>query len=779
MMKTMFKRIISIVLAITLLFGSTVAVFAAENEDEEYLCDLRIVYADDYEEAEEILTDSGLEGYTLLDANLNENTGKRGVWLAYKTTTDIEDAITDIAIMQMNGGYNEGNYQEMIKQSYNEYLDFGENYLVAINYFNEGIDAGHYLSEIAHRQLNFYNVVTEGIDELPEFEGERLGDIFYDDIDASDLATMFMEGNVYALDNIRSLIAMGVSYNENGKTYLENVADEAEKYNADNTIYDNEDYEELATLIAPVITVFRDMFKELSAYESELNYEDEDFTDLELQYLEYMTMAKLMRDVNYLGGKTLYDFCIQYTNSSNYTNLYPLVAAMNEGQLAMAKVNHYYDVVRYSVTMEEDEDLNAELASLEEKYGGNPFNVYAGVDRTIYRDTFALTSAAYRDDAFTESGLAAYLTGGAGDFGRAMNIVGIVGVSIFGAGLLGHGVTKHIVNGYNRKLQAAQFRFFLNNNVTTNNGSFSSYSLLDSITMELPDDVLSPDQYNSMNIAQKYDFMEKLIKNNPDQLSDGDKAIFAKIQQSWSYAQQHDPDVIPVHNKAVAAQQAGSKAMGVVYGMYIVGGLMALASAIRIGYEIYNYYHPDYTDIPTAMVDLIDTVDGDRYIKYDVVYEVEPQADGTFIAADLNAFEANRWNAMYYTKSYEAGKPLLADEFVISNTSNVPGENHMPVHRFGEVVCYNLNKYNFNDDHTIYLSVKQSDNQKAAVADVPQIVGSVFSAGYLFLAGGVGLIAGVGGTIGTLEIIKRRKSKLNANEESEEEPKEETVGETE
>ena len=62
-----------------------------------------------------------------------------------------------------------------------------------------------------------------------------------------------------------------------------------------------------------------------------------------------------------------------------------------------------------------------------------------------------------------------------------------------------------------------------------------------------------------------------------------------------------------------------------------------LASAIRLGYEIYNYYHPKYSDIPTAMVDLIDTVDGDRYIKYDVVYEAEPQADGTFIAADLNA----------------------------------------------------------------------------------------------------------------------------------------------
>jgi hypothetical protein len=536
-------------------------------------------------------------------------------------------------------------------------------------------------------------------------------------------------------------------------TYFEKIADEAEKYTADESVYDGEDYEELAKLIAPVITVFKSAFEELEAYESELNYEDEDFTDLEIEYLEYKALANLMRGVNYLNGKTLYEFCLEYTNSSNYTNLYPLVAAMNEGQLAMAKVNHYYDVVRYSVTMEEDEDLNAELDELEAKYAEHPFNIYEGVDRTIYKDTFALTSAAYRADAFTESGLSAQLAGGAGDFGRAMNIVGIVGASIFGAGLLGHGVTKFIVNGYQRKLQAAQARFFLESNVTLNNRTFSSYSILDSITMELPDDVLSPDQYNSMNIAQKYDFMEKLIKNNPGQLSDNDKAIFAKIQESWSYAQKHDPDVMPVSDKAIAAQQAGSKAMGVVYGMYIVGGLMALASAIRLGYEIYSYYHPTYDDIPTAMVDLIDTVDGDRYIKYDVVYEAEPKADGTYIAADLNAFQANRWNAMYYTKSYEAGKPLLADEFVVSNTSNVPADKHMPVHRFGEVVCYNLNKYNFNDDHTIYLSVKQSKNDKSAVADVPDIVGSIFGGQTSAIAGGAGALLGAAGSA----LIRKKK----------------------
>jgi hypothetical protein len=212
-----------------------------------------------------------------------------------------------------------------------------------------------------------------------------------------------------------------------------------------------------------------------------------------------------------------------------------------------------------------------------------------------------------------------------------------------------------------------------------------------------------------------------------------------------------------------------SGALKFVYSAYIVGGLMMLASAIKLGIDIYSYYHPTYDDIPTAMVDLIDTKEGDRYIKSDVVYEAEPQVDGKLIAADLNAFSANRWNALYYTKSYEAGKPLLADEFVVSTTSNVPGEKYMPVHRFGEVVCYNLNKYNFNDDHSIFLSVKQSDKQKAAASDVPEVIGSVFGRGFLIIAGCVGLVAGIGGTIVSREIIKKTKSTKDDNVIAEEE----------
>ena len=95
-MNKVFRRILAVVLVISLFLTSNTSVFAAAEE--EYLSDLRIIYADDYSEATEILENSDLEGYKLFKANLNESTGKTGTWLAYKTTTDIEDAITDISV---------------------------------------------------------------------------------------------------------------------------------------------------------------------------------------------------------------------------------------------------------------------------------------------------------------------------------------------------------------------------------------------------------------------------------------------------------------------------------------------------------------------------------------------------------------------------------------------------------------------------------------------------------------------------------------------------------
>ena len=163
-MKTTLKSLISIILVLSVMLSTAIVASAAYEIEEEYISDLRLVYADTYEEAVLSFADSKLEGYKVLNHNLNEYSGKKAVWLAYKVTTNINDAITDVAVMQMGGGYSAANYHAMIESSREEYLEMGDVYMQAIDYFTEAYDLGDFLAESAYRQLNFY----AGFDKYPD-----------------------------------------------------------------------------------------------------------------------------------------------------------------------------------------------------------------------------------------------------------------------------------------------------------------------------------------------------------------------------------------------------------------------------------------------------------------------------------------------------------------------------------------------------------------------------------------------------------------------------------
>ena len=783
-----------------MLLCSNLPVFAAEVE-EEYLSDLRLIYADSYDEAKEALVGTDFEDYKVFNANLNDDTDEIGVWLAYKTTTDIDDAITDISIMQMDGGYKEGNYQEMIKESLAEYEEMGENYVQAIDYFIEAYDEGHFLAELAYRQLNFYTSITDeslGM-EIPDFDGEPLGDVFYDGITASELATIFMEGNSYALDNIRSLLAMGVSYNENGKHYLQNVEEAVSIFENDAEEFEYHDYyddfDDLAFVISGTIKTFREMFEELAAYESEMNFYDEDVTELELKYLEIKSIADRFREVEYLKGETLYDFCMYFEyDEDDLTPLYPLVWALNEGQIAMVKVAHYSDVVRYSMTDFPEEELIAEVEKLEEIYKEKPFNVYTGVDRSIYYGTFALTSDAYRSDAYTGEGLLSHLFVKNLDLTLSSFTSGLVSV-FFGAWAVSRTVDaiNANVDVPAAKIACQKMAAIYRNIETATDASIAAtptstfgvsgaygntcgdaintlYTKYCAFVYEDPlmGDFPMPDPA-SLTFTDKLDSLKNASGMVDDEgvkcFTSTDIETYNKIsEQVYQSRDGVMKDISDSYNNTQDFIASNSVSKLSLFGtgvLYVISAAFMLYTAYNLGHTVWSYYHPAYEDIPEALVDLIDTVDGDRYIKYDVVFNAETNEDGVYEAADLNAFAGQRWNALYYTKSYEAGKPLLADTFLVSDSSNTPKDGYTPVHRFGEVVCYNLNKYTYGFTPSIYLSVKQSKNDKSAVADVPQVVGSMVGTGFIFLAGGIGVIAGVGGLLATQEILKKKRAKAD------------------
>ena len=769
-------------LIISILVCATVPIFASEIK-EEYLADLRLIYADDYEDAKSILNSSEFKTYKIYNRNLNEGTGETGVWLAYKTTTDIEDAITDISIIEMNGGYMQGNYQEVIKQSRDQYKAMARVYANAISYFADAYEAGHFLAEIAYRQLNYYTAVTDpdlGI-EIPDFDGERLGDIFLDieNVSTDELATIFMEGNSYALNNIRSLLAMGVSYNEDGKHYLEKVAEAVEMLEEDPYAFEDDDfyddYDELAVVVAQTIKSYKTMFEELSCYESEMNFYDSDLTDLEYKYVDHKSLADRFREVEYLDGKTLYSFCMDYEYSEDdFSALYPLIYALNEGQIAMTQVVHYNDVVYYSMSDYPEEELISEIEEQEKIYSEYPFDIYLGVDRSIYYGTFALTSDAYRADAYTQEGLINHLF-----YEETAHTVS--GISA-GAGsiLLGAWAINRTLAAIDAgatvsaaKEVSVDIAYALNNikNIAANDMAITP-TLNYGISSSYGDTCL--DVVNAL-YAKSFPHVTSSISNNmtfnaklyamstkPDALSNADFELVQSLTKQYKENSQFMQATYQKHQEIaneVATTTTGSSKLA-LFGtgvLYLASAALLLYSAYRLGHTVWDYYHPKYEDIPVALVDLIVTADGDRFIKYDAVFNAETNDAGVYRPGDLNAFAGQRWNAVYYTKSYEAGKPLLADSFAVSSSNSTPKDGYAPVHRFGEVVCYQLNKYNYKGETKIFLSVKQSKNDKFAVAGVPEVVGTVFGTGFFVLAGGIGLIAGIGGTLGTQLLLKKRK----------------------
>lgn len=102
-MKRIFGRLrrgIAWILAAACLLG-LLAVPAAADIEREYLSELRVCVAATWEEAAEVLRAAG---YEVVGQDLNEGsgTGVTAVCLGYRTTTDSSNALTDIAMLNMN-----------------------------------------------------------------------------------------------------------------------------------------------------------------------------------------------------------------------------------------------------------------------------------------------------------------------------------------------------------------------------------------------------------------------------------------------------------------------------------------------------------------------------------------------------------------------------------------------------------------------------------------------------------------------------------------------------
>ena len=699
------NRIINTFTSLLLVFAMMCTVIlpvSAARPTAEFLSELHMAQASTADEAKRMLTEAG---YKVIDKNLNPNGGD-AVYLGYKTSTNVEDAITDISVMNMNGGYSITDYDVILEESLREYKDMIQYFRTAANEFAENYKAGTKEAKLAYRQLNYYYVEQNK-------EKVYMGDYMLNFPSTDDeFADVLFKGNWHILGNIRTLLAMGVGDSES------TLADRISAITNDESVYLKEEhYNNAKTLYQTYVGVDQDL-KEIEATVAEIKAE----TNLSEEQKETLIVAEQAIAAKYIAFELALE-SLPYKNSTygeyleanpeitDYSVFYPIIEAMTPGQRALVPFGQSISLIIYDAIAKADEDIEAELQEVENEF--TPISVYLGTDLSIFDGSFAVTTDALRAEGATGTNWINSSTNS--DSGSMAYAIG------FGVG----GVATLAVSGVLLAKSAASL--------------YKYNTLIDKVAtlgkkIDVLEDACDTAIYNAnMNESASFDM--------------GANEIDLDTLNSEYIKSTNELGNMPSGASLKAAIAAS--AIGVVVGLVMIG--ISIYNIVKI----VNSYKVEYLDIPSNMVDCKATENGDRFIRYSVVESF--YKDGGQLktrAGDTNAYNGEQWVSIYYTKNYEAGKSLLATHDIPTNEYDFG--KYTPVHGFGKNNCYDLNKYSRkNDAEKVFLAFQNSSAQKAAETEVPTIVGSLVNYGILAITGVVGI--GIG--MGIMTFVNKRNNK--------------------
>ena len=329
-----------------------VVAYAASNE--EFLSDVALVYENSAEQAQ-----TAIEGtdWKLYNKDLNPNADAvfdDGVYLIYKTSTNVEDAITDLRVMDMYGGYSTTNYKIQLEESRKQYMQAIADLRVAVDEFKTLYNAGDDMAELAYRQMNYYkDMQTENGTET----NMLMGDFFLNIPEDSKIVQVMFEGNAYIVSNLMSLLAVGIS-GASGETLATRIAD---NYAIKDTLSDN-DYHEAAKSLSSSFETIKAKLIRYDALKEEYNLTDEEMSEEEYSFLtEYATIAELLKGITF-GETTLAKFI---KGDWKTKDLYPIVAAFTPGQKALVEMGQLETVLKYNTPSKPIEELTQALDEME------------------------------------------------------------------------------------------------------------------------------------------------------------------------------------------------------------------------------------------------------------------------------------------------------------------------------------------------------------------------------------------------------------------------------
>lgn len=778
------KKILSVVLAgamvicLSMAAGVPVKAYADEAEDDnKYVSDVFIAYGKSEKEAAKWLTDHGWEPVagdfnagkaSFFDNNDIQDQNVAAV-MGIKRTSDEKDAITDMAVMNMTGGYSLPQYQDLVNQKKAEINEFINNFQVVIdeyraNYNKEDNSLNKKRAQVTHDMLNkFYDGDPEdpvGVHDT----GMKLGDFFLastrqeGDENGGDLEQMMLESSGPAMLIVEIFLALGADPSED--TWLERASGLTGDELAENLVkyapeaegqdvapsavpqYLGQKYGDTAATLADQ---WSEIHEEMTWYETYSNEhdlwskEDEDaeayaarkaeyfkgtedesgFSEDEDRYNADEILYNNLYDVAYEGdwGKTMGDF-FNPADGSDYGQqdyFLPMAAALSPGQ--RAAMDFLSLNMLLNIGFGNEEALESAQPDIKEILGdAEEMDIFTGVNREAFRTGVAITSEALMEEH----------AGKGQAFDQIWDNTGIVAITSYAAA--GVGIISMIAG---RVMVAKGYDFGI---------------------------------YDIQRIRARLDSFDPVER----QLARGD------LKRAYKDA--------TVTKMGVA----GRWVMG-------IGGALLLGAAIVKGVQMWKYYQRTMKPIPRMIVDESDIVtyltdektgkplldengnqkkniDFNTFEYYTAVKcnrpdvgEIGDWQDGVkeykndehycYDVADLNADMGQEWLALYTVKSSNKGDPVLADSLTLQyGKKDMPKGCKKAMHLFTYT-----NAVDLGDTAWAFNNKKKGvyffwDEDVGAFA--PKTASS-FTAGNLAMAGIGGLILGIAAT--TLVLTKKRR----------------------
>ena len=154
--KSRITRIICVLIAAILLASFSLSIFAeAEANKKQYIKDVKLIYAESLDEARPYVP----QGYTLLENDLNAGADSDNmVYFAYSTTTNPDEAVTDIKMMNMKGGFVLSDYEEQMKNVKDNVKKLANDVKISAELFAENYVKGTYGAKAAYSALSAFTV---------------------------------------------------------------------------------------------------------------------------------------------------------------------------------------------------------------------------------------------------------------------------------------------------------------------------------------------------------------------------------------------------------------------------------------------------------------------------------------------------------------------------------------------------------------------------------------------------------------------------------------------